>query len=254
MQIIDESEDDGVIARRFDLQVGDETVPGMHWIPTDAAPSTRRSASHTEASSTSCTATSRNSRSSSCGTWASASSPSTRPSTATGSSTRRRPRPPRAAAGQTPADAGPIDPKVVAAMAARATKHVDEWRALLDALQADERWAGGPFGWWGVSMGTTGGIPLVAAGRTVHAPRCSGSTPCHPANDSTPGGVDHHPDPVPQPGDDELMTREAALALGTRRFVREDDAHEPRLSRPGAALRARLERGCSSVATCSGRD
>ena len=40
--------------------------------------------------------------------------------------------------------------------------HVAEWRALLDALQTDERWAAGPFGWWGVSMGTTHGLPLAA--------------------------------------------------------------------------------------------
>ena len=44
----------------------------------------------------------------------------------------------------------------------RATVHVAEWRALLDRLQADERWAAGPFGWWGVSMGTTHGLPLAA--------------------------------------------------------------------------------------------
>src|SRR5690348_9684634 len=37
MDIINESDDDGVRARRFDLKVGDEDVPGMHWLPLDAA-------------------------------------------------------------------------------------------------------------------------------------------------------------------------------------------------------------------------
>jgi pimeloyl-ACP methyl ester carboxylesterase len=46
-----------------------------------------------------------------------------------------------------------------AALAARA---VPEWRATLDALQdLDE--VGGPVGYWGVSLGTTIGIPLAAA-------------------------------------------------------------------------------------------
>ena len=49
-----------------------------------------------------------------------------------------------------------------AAMFERAKVHVAEWRLLLDALQTEPRWAAGPFGWWGVSMGTTHGVPLAA--------------------------------------------------------------------------------------------
>ena len=47
-------------------------------------------------------------------------------------------------------------------MAARAVQHVAEWRALLDDLQTNPQWAAGPFGWWGVSMGTAHGLPLAA--------------------------------------------------------------------------------------------
>ena len=47
-------------------------------------------------------------------------------------------------------------------MAERAKVHVVEWQALLDDLQTNPQWAAGPFGWWGVSMGTTHGLPLAA--------------------------------------------------------------------------------------------
>ena len=36
MDIISETDDDGVRARRFDLRVGEEIVPGMHWLPLGA--------------------------------------------------------------------------------------------------------------------------------------------------------------------------------------------------------------------------
>src|SRR5262245_33717592 len=39
MKIIHVTTQDGVVARRFDLEVGSEVVPGMHWIPADAAAS-----------------------------------------------------------------------------------------------------------------------------------------------------------------------------------------------------------------------
>ena len=45
---------------------------------------------------------------------------------------------------------------------AHVSKHVIEWRALIDDLQTDDRWAQGPFGWWGFSMGTSHGVPVVA--------------------------------------------------------------------------------------------
>jgi dienelactone hydrolase len=47
-------------------------------------------------------------------------------------------------------------------VARRAPQHVAEWRALIDDLQTDDRFAAGPFGYWGVSMGTHHGVPLVA--------------------------------------------------------------------------------------------
>jgi hypothetical protein len=48
-------------------------------------------------------------------------------------------------------------PEAAKAMAARAGKAVDEWKALLDDLGP------GTYGYWGVSMGTLIGLPFVAS-------------------------------------------------------------------------------------------
>ncbi len=40
---------------------------------------------------------------------------------------------------------------------------VADWRAVLDELQEPSRLGPGPVGWWGLSMGTIIGMPVVAA-------------------------------------------------------------------------------------------
>ncbi len=40
---------------------------------------------------------------------------------------------------------------------------VTDWRLVLDALQAPSVLGAGPVGWWGLSMGTILGLPVVAA-------------------------------------------------------------------------------------------
>jgi dienelactone hydrolase len=55
-------------------------------------------------------------------------------------------------------------------MAKRAAQGVPEWRATLDALQRlPEIGDSGPVGYWGVSMGTAIGVPLVAADSRITA-------------------------------------------------------------------------------------
>ncbi len=100
------------------------------------------------------------------------------------------------------------------AMAERAEVHVREWRALLDQLQADERWAGGPFGWWGVSMGTTHGLPLAAGDDRISA-AVFGLNALRPGDDKWAGQAAAVTIPVLflTQWDDELMTRETAIAL-----------------------------------------
>ena len=54
--------------------------------------------------------------------------------------------------------------------AARTAQVVSEWRATLDALaDLDQAGAGGPVGFWGVSLGTLIGVPLAAAERRITA-------------------------------------------------------------------------------------
>jgi pimeloyl-ACP methyl ester carboxylesterase len=58
----------------------------------------------------------------------------------------------------------PMDPERMRQMGQRSRRAVPEWRAALDAAQGfDFVGAGGPVGYWGVSMGTAIGVPLLAA-------------------------------------------------------------------------------------------
>ncbi len=70
----------------------------------------------------------------------------------------------RAAAGE------PIGPQVARYNAELAARAVPEWRATLDALQElGCVGAGGPVGFWGVSLGSAIGVPFVAAEPRVAA-------------------------------------------------------------------------------------
>ena len=58
----------------------------------------------------------------------------------------------------------PIGPQIARDNTERSARAVPEWRATLDALQElDCVGAGGPVGFWGVSLGSAIGVPLVAA-------------------------------------------------------------------------------------------
>ena len=60
--------------------------------------------------------------------------------------------------------ANPMDDDRMRMMAQRSLLAVPEWIAALDAAQSfDFVGAGGPVGYWGVSMGTAIGVPFVAA-------------------------------------------------------------------------------------------
>jgi dienelactone hydrolase len=56
-----------------------------------------------------------------------------------------------------------MTPEQVKDMADRNSSAVGEWRATLDSLEATPGFSSGPFGYWGVSMGTAIGLPYVAS-------------------------------------------------------------------------------------------
>jgi hypothetical protein len=212
VQLVSESEEGGVVARRFDLVVGDETVPGMHWLPSNA----------TGRHATVCIGhggfqhklygnvpelaiqLARN-----LGIGVVALDAPDHGDRIVDKEAAKKARD-AALAGR----GRRMDADARAAYAARVATHVAEWRSLLDALQADERWAAGPFGWWGVSMGTAHGIPLVAEdGRFAAA--VFGLNALHPRNETMAAQAAAITIPILflNQSDDELMTRDTALAL-----------------------------------------
>lgn len=105
----------------------------------------------------------------------------------------------------------PVGDLVAADNAARAEQAVPEWQAALSALgECDHIGAGGPVGYWGVSLGSMIGLPLVAAEPRIDAAVLGlvGHTSLRPAAART---------TVPVrfllQWDDELVPRDDGLAL-----------------------------------------
>ncbi len=108
----------------------------------------------------------------------------------------------------------PLPERRLRAMSGVAAQAVAEWKALLDDLTTDPQWAKGPFGYWGVSMGTAFGVPLLASEHRIAA----GVLGLGALRD----GSDDLREQATQIAipllflfqwDDELMTREGGLAL-----------------------------------------
>lgn len=216
MDIIEETKDDGVVARRFDLRVADEVVPGMHWLPADAtAPHPTICIGHggfqhklygnvpelalqfVRNLGVGVVALDAPRHGDRIVDKEAAKKARDQAVAAVGRGGRRE-----------------LDPKAVAAMNRRTEQHVEEWRALLDVLQEDERWSAGPFGWWGVSMGTTHGLPLVARDDRIAA-AVFGLNALMPGDEEQAARAASITIPILflNQSDDELMTRRAALAL-----------------------------------------
>jgi pimeloyl-ACP methyl ester carboxylesterase len=121
-----------------------------------------------------------------------------------------------------------IPPQEAAAWAERTRVHGREWKALLDELADDPDLAGGPFGYWGVSMGTLIGLPFVA-----EEPRISAAVLGLAGLSARAGGerFEQAARSLQLPvlflfqWDDELMTRESGLALFDAIGSREKTMH-----------------------------
>ncbi len=220
MDIVEETVERGVIERRFDLKVAEDVVPGIHWLPEGATgphatvllghggtqhkrtPNVlglaRRLVRHLGVGAVALDAPEHGDR---------ISDPAAAEAAREGLQQR-------IAAGR--GGDGPAlgTEERMRAIAERTPKHVAEWRSLIDDLSTNEQWAGGPFGWWGVSMGTSHGLPLVAEEPRITA-AVLGLNGLRP-------GSEHMADLAAKVSvpvlflfqwDDELMTRESGLAL-----------------------------------------
>lgn len=172
MEILSEKVEKGVVERRFDLQVGGETVPGIRWSPESAkgprptilighggtqhkrVPNVlglgRRFVRHLGYSAVALDAPGHGER-------------ITDPEKA---ERRRQAIQARIAAGPGSGGVAP-SPEEAKEWVERTTKGIAEWQALLDSL--DEQGEGPRYGYWGVSMGTAIGLPFVASEPRVKA-------------------------------------------------------------------------------------
>ncbi|HEV2369541.1 MAG TPA: hypothetical protein VGR90_06675 [Acidimicrobiales bacterium] len=219
MDILSEKVEKGVVEQRFDLKVGTEVVPGIRWLPEGASEPrpvilighggtqnkrvpnvlglARRFVRHLGYGAVALDAPGHGER-------------VTDPEAA---QRRRQALESRIAAGP---GGGPrrFSPEEASEWVERTTKGVAEWRALLDDLDAQAGF--GPYGYWGVSMGTAVGLPFVAAD-----PRISAAVLGLAGLGNRPGaGVFEEavrslrvPILFVFQWDDELMTRDAGLAL-----------------------------------------
>jgi dienelactone hydrolase len=217
MQIVSESTESGVTARRFDLTVGDQTVPGMHWIPAEPAGGyatvciAHGGMQHKNYGNVPELAVQLVTNLGIGVVALDAPNHGDRITDPEGAEKAR------ARALQAARDGSArrnVDPEALKKMLARTQMHVDEWKALLDTLQKDERWAAGPFGWWGVSMGTSHGLPMVAQDTRISA-AVFGLNALAPGNEAQKAMAESITVPILFlfQSDDELMTRDAGLAL-----------------------------------------
>jgi dienelactone hydrolase len=120
--------------------------------------------------------------------------------------------------GSAPQPMTTLPPDAQREMQQRSARGVGEWKAVVDAVEADKDLCDGRIGYWGLSMGTAIGLPFVASEPRVGAAVLgllglgSGPGPAAGAFAEAAGRLD-----VPVlfifQWDDQLMTRESGLAL-----------------------------------------
>jgi pimeloyl-ACP methyl ester carboxylesterase len=219
MEILSEKSEKGVEEHRFDLKVGTEVVPGIRWLPegaTGVRPTilighggtqhkrvpnvlglARRFVRHLGYSAVALDAPGHGDR-------------VIDPDRAE----RRRLAIQARIAGGSGSGPQTFSPEEASEWVERTTRGVIEWRALLDDLDAGGDV--GPYGYWGVSMGTAIGLPFVAV-----EPRISAAVLGLAGLGGRPGAADFEraaralrvPVLFAFQWDDELMSRASGLAL-----------------------------------------
>jgi dienelactone hydrolase len=214
MEIVEEVCEKGVIERRVDLTVDGETVPGIHWVP-EAVTSPRPTVlighggtQHKRVPNVLGLARTLV-RHGGYGVVA-----LDAPGHGDRMTEEQKQERAELLAGRSGDRLAPLSEERFRAMRRTAGQAVAEWKALLDDLGTDPQWAGGPFGYWGVSMGTAFGVPLLAS-----EPRISAAVLGLGALWEGREGQAEQAARVTIPllflfqWDDELMTREGGLAL-----------------------------------------
>jgi dienelactone hydrolase len=175
MEIIDELVEKGVVERRFDLSVDDETVPGIIWTPEQSSgpnpvvlighggtqhkrvPNVlalaRRFVRHLGFAAVAIDAPGHGDR--------------VTDEAAAGEVRRNLER--RIAAGPGGTSVLEMSPEQARQWVERGARGLCEWKATLDTLEAEDGLIDGRVGYWGLSMGTAIGLPFVASEPRVKA-------------------------------------------------------------------------------------
>jgi dienelactone hydrolase len=149
MDIVSETSKHGVVERRFDLKVGNEVVPGVMWLPEGAeGPRVKVLFGHGGSQHKKVAHIRSFARRLAEHGWASV-----------------------AIDGPDHGDRVPVEKRnenplrglTGEQLKQRQVQAVAEWQATLDAVEQLPDVGAGPTGYWGVSMGTIFGVPLIAA-------------------------------------------------------------------------------------------
>ncbi|MFP4513673.1 MAG: dienelactone hydrolase family protein [Acidimicrobiales bacterium] len=216
MNVTDEVIENGVIERRFELEVDGEVVPGIHWLPEQADgphPTVLIGHGGTQHKRVPniLALGQRLVRDGGYGAVAiDAPGHGDRMTEADREQQRARREATADGGGRRP----PMSRDAAKVLAERAPTHVAEWKAVLDELAKQPNSADGPFGYWGLSMGCAFGMPLVASEPRIAA-AVLGLFGLRDGNESQLELARSVTIPVLFlfQSDDELMTRESGLAL-----------------------------------------
>jgi dienelactone hydrolase len=168
MKILDEVSEQGVTERRFDIEVAGQRVPGIVWTPTGATGPRplllqgHGGIQHKRVENVLSLARRMVQRHG----WAVAAldAPGHGDRVTKEEAERARERMVEAVrSGRASAGRGAMTDEQRRAMSEAARGVVGEWKATLDALQQRPEIGEGPVAYWGVSMGTRYGVPLIAS-------------------------------------------------------------------------------------------
>jgi dienelactone hydrolase len=219
--LLDETTEMGVTERRFDLEVGGEKVPGIHWLPESAdGPHPTVLIGHggtqNKRAPNILGLARKLVRANGFGVVA---------LDAPAHGDRQTEEQRRELEEMVQSREGTIGQRIRRLMDA-SDQAVAEWKALLDQLQLEPAWTAGPFGYWGLSMGTLFGVPLLAGESRISAAVLGlGALRKGDTAQQAQAGAITVPVLFLCQSEDELMTRDGAVALWDALGSRDKSLH-----------------------------